>query len=82
MSETSGLSAGKVLDKKAHFKAGAIDFTAGSLGKSNNSNFLFVSVGTILFFVIIRWCGVSVREPTIRHGQSEYFFIVKKRKKI
>lgn len=32
VSETSGIGAGKVLDKKAHFKAGAIDFTAGSLG--------------------------------------------------
>lgn len=29
---SSGIGAGKVLDKKAHFKAGAIDFTAGSLG--------------------------------------------------
>lgn len=37
VSETSGIGAGKVLDKKAHFKEGTIDFTAGSLGKSNDS---------------------------------------------
>lgn len=41
VSETSGIGAGKVLDKRAHFKAGAIDFTAGSLGKSNDHGFQF-----------------------------------------
>lgn len=39
MSDASGIGAGKVFDKKAHFRAGAIDFTAGSLGKSNDFNY-------------------------------------------
>lgn len=38
VSESSGIGAGKVIDKKAHFKTGAIDFTAGSLGKENLAN--------------------------------------------
>lgn len=67
VSEASGIGAGKVLDKKGHFKAGVIDFTAGSLGKLNDkiSQFRFVSCK-----ICFRWSGIGLCKSTIGYGQS------------
>lgn len=74
VSESSGMGAGKVIDKKAHFKEGAIDFTAGSLGISMNSN-LNLKVAAFLmqiaYFLCYRWCGIGLCEPAAGYGKSE-----------
>lgn len=59
VSETSSIGAGKVLDKKAHFKAGVIDFTAGSLGEFLN-NLDFISDFIIDFLFSRRFLSFQV----------------------
>lgn len=75
VSDTSAsLGAGKVLDKRAHFKEGAIDFTAGSLGKSRRFKFN-LQIRSVFFmqnsFCFCRWSGIGVCQPAIGHCQSE-----------
>lgn len=64
VAESSGIGAGKVLDKKAHFKEGVIDFTAGSLGiEIMRLNFCLKTVFSFhaKLFSALRWCGIGLR---------------------